>query len=163
MKYTLFGKPWGKMVHYEFNIPRSLSHKTDATHVTLGTNQLEYESSWVWINDCKASLIPTHCKCLAPISVIQACTFTNLWVFLIFLFLAQHYATAAPAPEKIEVFVDDKSLLVDPGMTVLQVSNTGILNDSQLLTYFTGQNRAFHRLKLFWKTKTWGNFEDAVE
>ena len=47
MKYTLFGKPLGKMVHYEFNIPRSLSHKTDATHVTLGTNQLEYESSWV--------------------------------------------------------------------------------------------------------------------
>ena len=44
MKYTLFGKPLGKMVHYEFNIPRSLSHKTDATHVTLGTNQLEYES-----------------------------------------------------------------------------------------------------------------------
>ena len=34
---------------------------------------------------------------------------------------AQHYATA-PAPEKIEVFVNDKSLLVDPGITVLQVS-----------------------------------------
>ncbi|XP_068715494.1 NADH-ubiquinone oxidoreductase 75 kDa subunit, mitochondrial-like [Montipora foliosa] len=33
---------------------------------------------------------------------------------------AQHYATAAPAPEKIEVFVNDKSLLVDPGLTVLQ-------------------------------------------
>ncbi|KAL9966387.1 hypothetical protein ACROYT_G024449 [Oculina patagonica] len=32
---------------------------------------------------------------------------------------AQHYATA-PAAEKIEVFVDDKSLLVDPGITVLQ-------------------------------------------
>ena len=120
MKYTLFFKPWGKIVHYEFNILRSLSHKTDATHVTLGTNQLGYELSWVWISDCKASLIPTHCKCLAPISVIKACTLTNLWVF--FLFSAQHYATAAPAPEKIEVFVDDKSLLVDPGMTVLQVS-----------------------------------------
>lgn len=35
------------MVDYEFNIPRSLSHKTDATHVTLGTNQVGYESSWV--------------------------------------------------------------------------------------------------------------------
>ena len=35
------------------------------------------------------------------------------------------------------MFVDDKSLLVDPGMTVLQVSNTGILNNSQLLAYFT--------------------------
>ena len=34
---------------------------------------------------------------------------------------AQNYATAAPAPEKIEVFVNDKSLLVDPGITVLQV------------------------------------------
>lgn len=34
---------------------------------------------------------------------------------------AQQYATTAPAPEKIEVFVDDKSLLVDPGITVLQV------------------------------------------
>lgn len=33
---------------------------------------------------------------------------------------AHSYATAAPAPEKIEVFVNDKSLLVDPGMTVLQ-------------------------------------------
>ena len=33
---------------------------------------------------------------------------------------AQHYATAA-APEKIEVFVNDKRLLVDPGVTVLQV------------------------------------------
>jgi len=37
------------------------------------------------------------------------------------LFSAQHYATA-PAPEKIEVFVNDKSLLVDPGITVLQVN-----------------------------------------
>lgn len=48
MKYTLFVKPWGKIVHYEliFNILHSLSHKTVATHVTLGTNQLGYESSW---------------------------------------------------------------------------------------------------------------------
>lgn len=48
MKYTLFIKPWGKIVHYEliFNILHSLSHKTVATHVTLGTNQLGYESSW---------------------------------------------------------------------------------------------------------------------
>ena len=136
--------------------PQNRCHTYDT-----GYESTWYESSWVWINDRKASLIPTHCKCLAPISVVQACTFTNLWVF--FLFSAQHYATAAPAPEKIEVFVDDKSLLVDPGMTVLQVSNTGMLNNSQLLVNFTGQNRAFHWLKLFWKTKTWGNFEDAVE
>ncbi|KAK2564856.1 NADH-ubiquinone oxidoreductase 75 kDa subunit [Acropora cervicornis] len=33
---------------------------------------------------------------------------------------AQNYATPAPVPEKIEVFVNDKSLLVDPGITVLQ-------------------------------------------
>lgn len=38
------------------------------------------------------------------------------------LFISAHnYAAAAPAPEKIEVFVNDKSLLVDPGITVLQV------------------------------------------
>ena len=55
---------------------------------------------------------------------------------------AQHYATA-PAPEKIEVFVNDKSLLVDPGITVLQVrkktcytlSEAGLkTNGSQLAT-----------------------------
>ena len=42
---------------------------------------------------------------------------------LSFFFLppAQNYATPAPVPEKIEVFVNDKSLLVDPGITVLQV------------------------------------------
>lgn len=32
-------------------------------------------------------------------------------------------ATPAKAPEKIEVFVDDKSVMVDPGTTVLQVSS----------------------------------------
>ena len=42
---------------------------------------------------------------------------------------AQHYATA-PAPEKIEVFVNDKSLLVDPGITVLQVSKKMCYNPS---------------------------------
>lgn len=31
-------------------------------------------------------------------------------------------ATPAKAPEKIEVFVDDQSVLVEPGTTVLQVS-----------------------------------------
>lgn len=31
--------------------------------------------------------------------------------------------TPAKVPEKIEVFVDDKSVLVEPGTTVLQVSN----------------------------------------
>lgn len=30
-------------------------------------------------------------------------------------------ATPAKAPEKIEVFVDDQSVLVEPGTTVLQV------------------------------------------
>lgn len=29
--------------------------------------------------------------------------------------------TATKAPEKIEVFIDDKPVLVDPGTTVLQV------------------------------------------
>ena len=49
----------------------------------------------------------------------QLCT--QLHSYHIFLPPAQNYATAAPAPEKIEVFVNDKSLLVDPGITVLQV------------------------------------------
>lgn len=31
--------------------------------------------------------------------------------------------TPAKAPEKIEVFVDDKSVLVEPGTTVLQVKS----------------------------------------
>lgn len=31
-------------------------------------------------------------------------------------------ATPAKAPEKIEVFVDDQSVFVEPGTTVLQVS-----------------------------------------
>lgn len=30
--------------------------------------------------------------------------------------------TLAKAPEKIEVFIDDKSVMVEPGTTVLQVS-----------------------------------------
>lgn len=40
-------------------------------------------------------------------------------------FTARKNATAAaqPKPEKIEVFVNDKKVLVDPGTTVLQVSN----------------------------------------
>lgn len=29
---------------------------------------------------------------------------------------------SSAAPERIEVFVDDKKVLVDPGMTILQVS-----------------------------------------
>ena len=44
-----------------------------------------------------------------------------LLILHVYLISAQHYATA-PAPERIEVFVNDKSLLVDPGITVLQVS-----------------------------------------
>ena len=51
------------------------------------------------------------------------------------------------------MFVDDKSLLVDPGMTVLQVSNTGILNDSQLLAYFTGKKGASTGSNCFGKLK----------
>ena len=49
---------------------------------------------------------------------------------------AQNYASAAPAPEKIEVFVNDKSLLVDPGITVLQVK---IVFRSLLLPVTIGQ------------------------
>lgn len=30
---------------------------------------------------------------------------------------------AASAPKKVEVFIDDKKVLVDPGMTILQVCN----------------------------------------
>lgn len=39
------------------------------------------------------------------------------------LFLAKNNATVAEkkAPEKVEVFVNDKKVLVDPGTTVLQV------------------------------------------
>jgi NADH dehydrogenase (ubiquinone) Fe-S protein 1 len=32
-------------------------------------------------------------------------------------------STATKAPEKIEVFIDDKRVLVDPGTTVLQVGS----------------------------------------
>lgn len=32
--------------------------------------------------------------------------------------------TPAKAPEKIEVFVDDQSIFVEPGTTVLQVKNS---------------------------------------
>lgn len=31
----------------------------------------------------------------------------------------------AKAPEKIEIFIDDKPVLVDPGTTILQVSHQG--------------------------------------
>lgn len=36
-------------------------------------------------------------------------------------------AAVAKAPEKIEVFVDDQSVLVEPGTTVLQVSSSEVL------------------------------------
>lgn len=36
---------------------------------------------------------------------------------------ARHSSTPVKAPEKIEVFVDDKSVMVEPGTTVLQVSS----------------------------------------
>ena len=34
---------------------------------------------------------------------------------------------------------------------------------SQLLANFTGWKRVHHKLKLLWKTKTWGKFVSAVE
>lgn len=34
---------------------------------------------------------------------------------------SQSTASVAAAPEKIEVFVNDKKVLVDPGLTILQV------------------------------------------
>lgn len=37
--------------------------------------------------------------------------------------LGKQYCDAAP--EKIEVFVDDQKVLVDPGTTILQVGCTG--------------------------------------
>jgi len=36
--------------------------------------------------------------------------------------------TATKAPEKVEVFIDDKRVLVDPGTTVLQVISVLVLN-----------------------------------
>jgi hypothetical protein len=35
--------------------------------------------------------------------------------------------TTTKAPEKIEVFIDDKSVLVDPGTTVLQVGFISVI------------------------------------
>lgn len=35
--------------------------------------------------------------------------------------------TATKAPEKIEVFIDDKQIMVLPGTTVLQVFKAGVL------------------------------------
>lgn len=43
-------------------------------------------------------------------------------------------ATPAKAPEKIEVFVDDQSVLVEPGTTVLQVSTPSL---SHVLKHFS--------------------------
>ena len=34
---------------------------------------------------------------------------------------------------------------------------------SRLPANFTGQKRAYHQLKLLWKTKTWSNFKITVE
>ncbi|KAL7079634.1 hypothetical protein ACQ4LE_001099 [Meloidogyne hapla] len=34
--------------------------------------------------------------------------------------LLRNYSTAAVAPKKVEVFIDDKKILVEPGMTILQ-------------------------------------------
>jgi hypothetical protein len=34
--------------------------------------------------------------------------------------------TTTKAPEKVEVFIDDKSVLVDPGTTVLQVGSVAV-------------------------------------
>lgn len=37
--------------------------------------------------------------------------------------------TSAVAPKKVEVFIDDKKILVDPGMTILQVGlNSRLFN-----------------------------------
>ena len=38
------------------------------------------------------------------------------------LFIAKTYSADHAVPEKIEVFVDDQKVLVDPGTTILQVS-----------------------------------------
>lgn len=43
--------------------------------------------------------------------------------------------TPAKAPEKIEVFVDDQSVMVEPGTTVLQVSHLQLLCNRTKLTY----------------------------
>ena len=40
--------------------------------------------------------------------------------------LSGNRLNSTAAPEKVEVFVDDKSVLVEPGTTVLQVTLTGI-------------------------------------
>ena len=46
------------------------------------------------------------------------------------------YATGAP--EKIEVFIDDQPVLVDPGTTVLQVDYFHI--STSILLFFNGYN-----------------------
>lgn len=42
--------------------------------------------------------------------------------YLVAIRTSSSAATPAKAPEKIEVFVDDQSVFVEPGTTVLQVS-----------------------------------------
>lgn len=54
------------------------------------------------------------------VTLAKAITGTNRC--LILTARASSTATPAKTPEKIEVFVDDKSILVDPGTTVLQAS-----------------------------------------
>lgn len=60
-------------------------------------------------------------------------------------------ATPAKAPEKIEVFVDDQSVFVEPGTTVLQVgshSSLELLEKSGKMRFFIDLGRLLHRLVL---------------
>lgn len=57
--------------------------------------------------------------------------------FLLAVRSSSSAATPAKAPEKIEVFVDDQSVFVEPGTTVLQVSfNSQFQSD--------GKNSKYH-------------------
>jgi hypothetical protein len=45
--------------------------------------------------------------------------------------------TVTKAPEKVEVFIDDKRVLVDPGTTVLQVGNILVMLNLGTYMYIT--------------------------
>lgn len=56
--------------------------------------------------------------------------------FLLAVRASSSAATPAKAPEKIEVFVDDQSVFVEPGTTVLQVGfNSQFQNDCYKTKY----------------------------
>lgn len=72
------------------------------------------QSDWEIIDICVKKTI--YCNWIHSGNAEQLC----LYIYL-FCVLAKQSTAAVAAPEKIEVFVNDKRVLVDPRITVLQV------------------------------------------